>query len=154
MSREKILLTVDRGALKPSDALAQTRLRERGYKLGDILSAELTKPRNPGFHRYAHQLARLLIDNLDAFKAMNAHDVLKRLQYESGIGCDEVGVQVPGVGYATVRWPRSLSFSSMDQAEFEEVLFGLCQHVADQYWTGLDAEGVAELAEAMPREAA
>ena len=151
---EKILLKVAKGSLEPADGLAQARLRERGYRVGDILSVALTKPRNPAYHRYAHQLGKLLIENLDEFRSMNPHDVLKRLQYESGIGCEEAGVQVPGVGLATVRWPKSLSFASMDQGEFEEVLFGLCQHVAEQYWTGLDAEGVAELAEAMPREVA
>ena len=54
--RERILLRVERGALVPADAHSQQRLRERGYRVGDVLAAELAKPRSPGFWRLAHRI--------------------------------------------------------------------------------------------------
>ena len=54
--REKIYFRVDRGCLVPADSYAQSKLRERGYHLGDLLSAELTKPRNPKFNRLVHRI--------------------------------------------------------------------------------------------------
>ena len=44
--RERILLRVERGALVPADAHSQQRLREKGYRVGDVLAAELAKPRS------------------------------------------------------------------------------------------------------------
>lgn len=149
MSRERVLFVIGDGVLIPHSELDRARLREKGYRRGDVLSAELTKPRNPRFHRLAHALGRLIADNVEAFEGMDAHRVLKRLQWESGHGCEEMGVQVPGAGLATVRWPRSLSFASMDEGEFREIYSGLCRHVAKTYWSGLDEAEVERMAELM-----
>ena len=158
MSKEQLRFRVARvgseGALVPSDGITAGRLRERGYKTGDIVMAEVRKPRNPGFHRLAHAFGAMVADNIDSFAGMDAHRALKRLQWESGIGCDEMGVQAPGVGFVMVRMPKSLSFASMEQGEFHEVIRGLARHVADTYWPDLSPEEVERMAEIMPEEAA
>ncbi len=154
MGRERILLRVEQGCLAPADGLAQARLRDRGFRVGDVVSAVLTKPRSPGYHRYAHKLGELIAQNIESFEGMDPHSVLKRLQWEAGIGCDEMAVTVPGFGLATVRWPRSLSFGSMDQSAFEQTVLGFCRHIASTYWPDLSPEEVAEMAEAMPQEVA
>ena len=149
---ERFLLRVIKGGMEPADGYTRKRLREKGYHIGDVLFARLTKPRNPGFHRLAHKFGQLVADNIDDFHGMEAHRVLKRLQWESGIGCEEMGVKVPRVGFATIRIPLSLSFASMDEGEFTEVFRGLARWVAAEYWEGLSVDQVQEMVEVMPDE--
>ena len=100
--REKILLRVEKGALVPAHDAAREALRARGFKVGDVLLADLTKPRNPGFHRLAHAIGRLVAENVTAFYTMPAHDALKRLQAESGIECEARTVDLPGFGVCMI----------------------------------------------------
>lgn len=83
---------------------------------------------------------------------MDAHKVLKRLQWEANIGCEEIGVQVPGVGLAMMRWPLSLGFESMEEGEFKEVSRKFCRHIAATYWKTLNENQIAEMAESMVDE--
>lgn len=78
-ARNRIALRVQKGALSPADTWAESALRTRKYHLGDVVFAEITKPRNPKFHRLAHELGLLVAQNIDAFAGIDAHDVLKRL---------------------------------------------------------------------------
>lgn len=151
---ERFALRVVRGALQPADGLTEARLRAKGYRVGDIVFAEIKKPRRPAFHRLAHAFGHLVSDNIEDFEGMDPHKVLKRLQWESGIGCETLGVKVPGVGFVETRIPISLSFESMDDGEFEEVFRGLCRHVAKVYWPELDEDQIAAMAEVMPGEVA
>lgn len=144
---ERIALRIVRGGFTPADDISVARLRAKGYNVGNVVFAEIKKPRSPGFHRLAHRIGCLVAENIDAFTGMDAHAVLKRLQWESGIGCEEVGVQVPGVGMASVRWPLSLSFESMEEGEFREVVTGLCRHISDKYWPSVSPEQVERMAE-------
>jgi hypothetical protein len=146
--RDKTLLRVVKGALAPADHLAAAELRARGFRLGDTVLAEITKPRNPGFHRLAHQLGALLAENLDAFDGCDPHSVLKRLQVEGNIGCDEMAVVFPGIGPCTYRIPRSLSFASMDEGEFKAVITEMCRYVARTYWPGCTPEQIESMASA------
>lgn len=136
----------------PADPSVSSRLREKGYKVGDLVFAELVKPRNPGFHRLVHRIGTLCSQNIEAFSGMDAHTVLKRLQWEAGIGCEEIGVQVPGVGLAMMRWPLSLGYESMDESEFSEVARGFCRWISKIYWPSLDEDQIAEMAESMVDE--
>jgi len=146
--KDKSLWRVAKGALVPFDGFTLAQVRAKGYKVGDILAAELTKPRSPGFHRLAHQLGGLLSENLDAFEGVDAHAVLKRLQIEANIGCDEVALNFPGVGPCVYRVPRSLSYASMDDGEFREVIAGMCRHVSKTYWPMCTPEQVEAMASA------
>lgn len=148
------MFRVERGALVPASELAAQSLRQRGYKIGDVVSAELRQPRNPQFHGLAHVFGQLLLDNLDTFEGLDAHRVLKRLQWESGVGCDEMACNVPNVGLHTIRIPRSLSFDMMDQGEFYAVYSGLCGHVRRTYWRDMPETETERLAELFTRETA
>ena len=150
--RERLALRVVKGSLIPADASTQGRMRERGYKVGDLVFAEITKPRNPKFHRLAHRIGSLCAQNIDAFSGMDAHKVLKRLQWEANIRCEEIGVQVPGVGLAMMRWPLSLGFESMEEGEFHEVTRQFCRHIAGTYWKTLSPEQIEQMAESMVDE--
>lgn len=175
---ERFALRVVKGGFQPADATTRTRLAARKYRMGELVFAEFKRPRNPGFHRLAHALGTLFVENIEAFEGLNAHTCLKRLQLESGIGCEEVGVPfrytLPTRAEAWVREhmgdamadlyraftraffkaddviplriPRSLSFESMEQGEFQQVVAGLCAHVSKNYWTGCTPEEIEEMA--------
>lgn len=148
-----VFLRVAKGALVPADAYAQSQLRAKGYTVGDVLSATLKKLNNPRFHRLMHRIGTLCAANIDSFTGMDAHQVLKRIQWEGGIGCEEMGVMVPGVGMAMVRFPLSLSFESMDDGERHEVARAMCRYISEKYWPSMRPEQIEEMAESWVEEA-
>jgi len=149
---ERFPLRVVRGGFEPADPSCARRLADdRRIRVGDIVFAEIRKPRNPRFHRLAHAIGRLAAENIEAFEGLDAHRVLKRLQWESGVGCEEMLVSIGGQS-ATVRWPASLSFESMDEGEFHEVMRGLCRHIAQTYWPDCTEDQIAQMAETMVGE--
>lgn len=149
----EVLLRVERGALVPLDDLSRAELKRRSFKVGDVLRAELKKGRNPEFHRLMHAFARLVAENIEAFAGLDAHSVLKRLQVEGNVGCDEIAVVFPGIGPCTYRIPRSLSFASMDEGEFREVSRAFAAYVARTYWRTCTPEEIESMAACMPEVA-
>ncbi len=148
---ERIALRIDKGCLRPADGLSQERLRERGYRVGDVVFAELKKPRNPGFHRLAHALGKLVAENIEDFEGMSSHATIKRLQLEAGVACEEIAYRVKGMSVIQ-RIPRSLSFESLDDGEFHEVFGAICRHIGKTYWGGLSSDEVQAMIELMPDE--
>lgn len=118
------------------------------HKPGEMVFAEFTKPRNPGFHRLAHSLGALIADNIEAFTGLDPHAVLKRLQIEGNVGCDEIALNFPGVGPCSYRVPRSMAYESMDESEFHGVIADMCEYVSRKYWTGLSAAQIEAMADA------
>lgn len=139
-------LRVIKGGYAPADSSTASVLRQ-GHRVGDLVFAEFSKPRNPGFHRLAHQLGGLLAENLDAFADTGWHQVLKRLQIEGDIACEHIALNFPGVGPVIYRQARSLSYESMDEAEFHEVIAAMCSYVAKTYWPACDPDQIAKMAE-------
>lgn len=147
---DRIALRVTKGALVPADQFSAERLRQRNYAIGDELSAELRKARNPKFNRMVHQLGQLLIQNVEAFALYtDAHAVLKRLQIEADIACDHVAILVPNLGMVEQRIPQSLSFETMDDGTFQEVHKAFCKHIAKAYWPDLTPEQIASMTSLM-----
>ena len=149
---EKLMLRVVKGGLQPADNYTVERLRARGFKVGDLVASVLTKPRNPKFHRLVHAFGKVITENLEPFTGMDAHSVLKRLQVEGNIGCDEIGIVFPGVGPCTYRIPQSLSFESMDEGRFKEVFSQFCQYVIREYWPGMTEEQIEQMATLISNE--
>ena len=150
--RERIYFRVSKGALVPADNYVASRLRERGYHLNDLLAANLTKPRNPKFNRLVHRLGQLVVANIEAFAGLDAHKAIKRLQIEGKVACDEIGIMVANYGMVIQLIPRSLSFESMDEGEYQEAARGISRTIAARYWPDLDPEQIEEMAEAMVGE--
>lgn len=140
------LRVTQQGALVPADALSRDELRARKLHVGEIVSADPVRPRNPQAWSRAHKLAQLLIENVDRFRGKGAHEVLKRLQYEADIGCEHMMVHVPGVGESEVRWPQSLAFDQLDEGEFQEIYGQFCQHIIDCYWPDMDENQIDDMA--------
>lgn len=149
---ERFPLRLIKGGFAPADRMAADRLRERGYKVGDVVFAEFRKPRNPRFWGLAHVFGQMLADNLDQFEGMDPHKVLKRLQVEANVGCDVMAIHMPGLGLVEHRTPRSLSFEQMDESEFRDVMRGFSRHVAATYWPSLSAEEIEQMATVMVGE--
>lgn len=152
MAREKIYLRISKGALVPADGFAEQQLRARNYKIGDVIKADLTKLRNPKFNRLVHRIGQLVVANIDSFSGLDAHTAVKRLQIEGKVACDELGILAPGYGMIIQLVPRSLSFESMDEAEFNAAARGVCRTIAERYWPTLTAEQVEEMAESFISE--
>lgn len=150
--RERIYLRVQQGALVPADQCAASQLRARRYKVGDLLVAELKKPRSPKFNRLVHRIGQLVVANIDAFSGIDAHRAIKRLQIEGRVACDEIGVNVPGFGMVIQFIPRSLSFESMDETEYREAARGICRTIAERYWPSMEPQAIEYMAESFVEE--
>ena len=143
----RVILRVTGEGLKPADAGSEHEFRVRKYKQGDILSAELRRPRNPAFYRLAHALGRLVAENVEQFTGLDCHAVLKRLQVEAAVECDTLALNFPGLGPCEYRVPRSLSFDSMGQEQFERFYASICAYLQRQYWPGIEPEKIEEMAQ-------
>lgn len=155
--RDRIYFCVGRtedgiGALIPADPFAASKLRERGYRVGDLLAAELVKQRNPKFNRLVHRIGQLVVQNIDAFAGIDPHKAIKRLQIEGKVACDEIGIHAPGYGMLIQFIPRSLSFESMDEGEYQEAARGICRTIADRYWPSMSPQAIEDMAQMMVGE--
>ncbi len=150
---EKIYLRVAKNGLVPADPYAETRLLEKKYKVGDVLSAQLSKLRKQGTHKNAHKIGVLMMQAHDDFRYyVNAHDVLKRLQIESGAACEEIKIKNRSGEWELHRYPLSFSFDSLGEAEFNEAVRVICRYIVDVYWPDMDPEEIDLMAERMPNE--
>lgn len=145
--KPKVYLKVIKGGLVPADAYAESQLRAKNYKIGDVIGAELKKLNNPKFNRLLHRIGQLCAANIEAFHGMDAHQVLKRLQWEANIWCEEMGVVVPGVGLAMMRFPLSMSFEEMDDGARHEAARSFCRYISEKYWPDLDEEQIVVMAD-------
>ncbi len=145
-------MRVIQGGFVPADNFAETQLRNKKFKVGDVVGAEIRKLRNVKFNRLVHRIGQLCAANIDEFTGIDPHRVIKRLQIEGRIACDEIGVLVPGFGMVIQFIPRSMSFSEMDEAEYHDSAKKICRLIAERYWQGLDADQIEEMAGAMVDE--
>lgn len=174
-----IALRVIKGGFVPANEQTRQILRQARLKKGNLVLANIERPRKPGFYRLAHAFARVCRENIEAFESFTEHEVLKHLQLETGLGCRSISVpashvwsqaavaiedaigkealaslnQVEGLlsgRMVSVKQPRSLSFGSMSEDEFRHIFQGFCRYIATKYWPTLSEHQVAELAHLMP----
>lgn len=139
----------DVGALIPANEIDARLLRERGFHMGKEIRAELKQSRNPKFHRLAHAVGNLLVDNVEEFRDLSGHDALKRVQTLSGVCCEtqlvDMGtikfgeIEVP-VGLVPVKVPRSIAFDEMDSDEFGIFFRGVVGFIDENYQSVLTAD--------------
>ena len=131
--------------------------KERGYRPGDLLLADLFKERNSRFYRLAHQLATFVRKNVAEFELeRSSHAVLKALQVACRVECDLVHEELDlgSLGkHSFDRWvPRSLNFTDMDDTAFGLIWETLCDYVAVTYFPDWTPEQVAEATEHWERD--
>lgn len=141
-------------AMVPAGAADATTLRERGIKTGQQLRADITLPRNYAFHKLGHRLADLARENLPGFEGLDAHEAFKRLQRESEVECDVTLTEIPGVGTLRSVQPRSMAFDRMDQGAFYQMVRGIAEYIAREYWPQCSPEEIEQMIELMPEETA
>jgi len=149
---EPINFRIIKGGLIPADSYAQSQLRTKKFKVGDVIKADIRKLRSLKFNRLVHRIGQLVAANIEAFSGLDAHTCIKRLQIEGRIACDEIGVLVQGYGIVIQFIPRSMSFDSMDEAEYHDCAKQICRLIAERYWPSLEPEQIAEMAESMVEE--
>ena len=174
--REPVNLRVIKGGFEPADRYAEAQLRNKKFKIGDVVRCDVRKLRNQKFNRLVHRIGQLVAENIEEFAGMDAHKVIKRLQLEGNIYCDEIavkpysilivdsilkavkpildlfGLKLSDDGLLIIRIPISLSFDSMDEAEYHDCAKQICRLIAERYWQGLDPEQIEEMAECMVEE--
>jgi len=106
------------GALVPDHPIDRRSMKERKFHVGKQLRASLRQDRNPGFWRKAHVLGGWLADNVERFHGLGMHGAIKKLQELSGIGCETVEYDIPGVGKLTRTEAESLNFDDLDEGAF------------------------------------
>lgn len=135
-------------------------MQARKYHVETVVRADMRKPRNIRFHRLAHALGGLVVENVEGFEALDAHDALKRLQRESGLFCEIrmmdaspvisailaateslLGAKarkllasvLPDIKVIPVTEARSLAFDELDEGDFNQLVHGLCAHIRKHY---------------------
>ena len=142
-------LIVDKGALLPADDRARRELRKMKLGVGQLVTAQIRQPRSVRFFRLAHKIGALARQNIEGFEHMSDHDVIKRLQYETGVECKMMKMRVPGAGLVDVRIPRSLRFDEMEEARFHDLMTAICWHLSAEYWPECSPDQIERMAEAM-----
>ena len=150
---EKLLFRVHRKGEKtyllPSNEQTEAEAERRAYKNGDILACVLTKPRSPGFHRYAHYLGKLVVNNIESFGHMSEHSALKRLQIEGCIECDMFHVTDESGQTKEYLYPKSLSYESMDQVKFRNAVGAMMDFIVERYWPGENQDTINKMIDQM-----
>jgi hypothetical protein len=141
------------GAWVPLTKWDARALRDRKYSTGTEVRAEFKKPRNVKFHRLAHAVGAMMVEQVEDFSGLTAHDALKRLQRECGAFCDEIEMQIDlgptfGKHVVPVKEPRSISFDELDEGSFQELFAAIYKHISATYWPDMDPDAIALMAEA------
>lgn len=148
------------GALVPANPIDARLLRERKFHAGREVRAEMKQPRNVAFHRLAHAIGHLLVDNVEEFRDLSAHEAIKRVQVESGICCEIVEMDaspvvsalldaaeavlgkgarkvlaavLPAIRVIPVKQARSLSFDELEEDDFRTFFDGITAYIAEHY---------------------
>ena len=107
----KILLIKHLSSLKPADDEATEALKK--WKQGDILRAEVSKPRNIGHHKKFFSLLNIVVDNQERFR--NTSELLDAIKFE--LGHIDTRRKMNGEFFQV---PKSISFAKMNQLEFDK----------------------------------
>jgi hypothetical protein len=135
------------GALVPMHPIDQRLMRERKFHVDREVRAELKQPRNPQFHRLAHAIGNLLVDNVEKFSGKQSHEALKIVQAESGACCDveKIVLDLGTLGRHEIERavPRSLAFDELEEDEFRTFFDGIVAYIGEHY-TGVMLDDVRE----------
>jgi len=121
------------GALVPAHPIDRRLARERKLREGVEYRIEIKKARNAKFHRLAHAIGALLVEHVDGFEGLDAHDAIKRVQRESGVCCEEVEIDIPGMGKLLAKQAESIAFDEMTPERFEQFFEGITKYIDKTY---------------------
>lgn len=136
----RALFTRTPGSLVPADGEAEQMLRR--VKIGQPVWVEIRAARNVKQHRYLFALLRIIVDH-DVYPTTDA--ALLALKFATGL-VDSFKLK-DGVVHMI---PKSISFASMRQAEFQEWFDAAIKVVATK-WLEVAPEALAREIEEMLR---
>ena len=108
---EIFLVKTQSGVLAPFDDAAAQRMAK--IKTNEVVRAEITKPRNLLFHKKFMALVRLVFENQERYNSIE--DLL--VEFKLKVGHYKEHITTDG---KIVYVPKSISFSQMDEYEFNE----------------------------------
>lgn len=148
------------GALVPADDVDGRLMRDRKFRIGRKIRAELKQPREEWQHRLIHKIGHLMVDHVEGWEQLEAHDAIKRLQLDANVCCEMVELDatpvisavldaceallgagarkvlagvLPEIRTIPVKRAESLSFDEMEQARFQELFDGLTEYIGRRY---------------------
>ena len=108
---EIFLVKTQSGVLAPFDDADAQRMAK--IKTNEVVRAEITKPRNLLFHKKFMALVRLVFENQERYNSIE--DLL--VEFKLKVGNYKEHITTDG---KIVYVPKSISFSQMDEYEFNE----------------------------------
>lgn len=141
--KDPIFLRVVKGALQPASTHDQALLRTRKYHVGDVLKAELTKPRHPKHHKLVMALLQLVLSSQETLQTID--QLLTVLKIKLG-RAQPFTDDADGKVYWVL---ESISYEAMDQGEFSVFWDDLRALVARDYLHGMTPEQIDEACEMM-----
>ena len=136
----KILVARKLHGLYPVDESGEAVIRK--FASGEVVSINVTRPRNVAFHRKFFAMLNIILQNQDAFKSID--DLLELTKLRTG-HCHTVLTKA-----GEVKITDSISFAAMDQDAFNDFYQRACAWVCEEVIPGLsqqdlDAEVAAQL---------
>jgi hypothetical protein len=145
--KEPLYLRVTpQGTFEPASQLYRQMLRAKKYRVGDLVRAELSKPRYPKHHRLVFATLRKVVDNLDT--PMTEYQLLSILKIKMG----RVETFIDSASGKVYYIPESIAFDAMEQGAFSEFHRDLCRIITRDYLPGMSEAQVAELANMLEDE--
>lgn len=114
--------------------------KERKYRNGDELRAELKKPRNPKFHRLVMGALQLVLDNQEGLHTIDQLLTIVKIK----LGRVETTID-PSSG-KVFYIPESISFDALDESGFHEFWSDLCRLICRDYLPSLRPDQVEDMA--------
>lgn len=118
-------------AFVPDDAAGAEYMR--GIKIGDVLRAEITKPRNGKFHRKFFKLLEVAFENQDKYDVFEAFRA--EVTMRSGFFIEHHHV-TGAISYQ----PKSIAFGKMDELEFSKLYNKAIDVIIKNFMPGTDAD--------------
>lgn len=106
----------------------------RKIKPGDIIEADVVRPRSQAFHKLFFAMLKIVSDNKDDYSVEELLDIIKL-----GIGHTRV-IQLPGGTFYAL--PKSISFASLDQDQFSAFFNRAVDYVISDILPGIDRQGL------------
>ena len=138
----RFLMVKRLAGLYPVDATGEAAVRRFG--LGELISVQVTRPRNAQFHRKFFAMLKIILDNQEYYKSID--DLLDICKLRTG------HFRTVQTKDGDVRIPKSISFASMDETAFADFYDRACGWVISEVIPGLqrgdlDEEVAAQLME-------
>lgn len=131
-----ILLARHLSSLRPVDEAGETLLQ--GLRQGEIVRAEIRRPRNVQHHRWLWALATIVAQNSTVWR--NSEDVVTALKFATG---HVTTFRIPGTD-KVYEIPRSISFAKMDQDAFKQFSDRCIGVITERWLPGVSSEALRQ----------